>query len=105
MFSGAGDYVGLLGGSGYTVSGSNGSVETFTNTGFNVTGNNDTIGTDVPVGSTAGSTGTITGTGDSLTEGSGGQLQRPEHRGWHRQGRVQRRGVTMSGCLAAAATR
>ena len=92
MFSGAGDYVGLLGGSGYTVSGSNGSVETFTNTGFNVTGNNDTIGTDVPVGSTAGSTGTITGTGDSLTEGSGGQLQRPEHRGWHRQGRVQRRG-------------
>ena len=53
------------------MSGSNGSVETFTNTGFNVTGNNDTIGTDVPVGSTAGSTGTITGTGDSLTEGSG----------------------------------
>ena len=71
VFSGTGDYVGLLGGSGYTVAGSNGGIETFTNTSFNVTGDNDTIGTDVPVGSTAGSNGTVVGTGDSLTEGSG----------------------------------
>ena len=63
-----GDYAGLLCGGGYSVTGSNGSVDTWDNTHFTVTGNNDAIGTDAaPDGNiTVGSSGTITGTGDRL---------------------------------------
>lgn len=68
----AGDYAGLLGGTGYALTGSDGMVETWDDTNFQLTGNNDTVGTDASnVDGTAGSSGSIDGTGDTLAEGSG----------------------------------
>ena len=73
-FDSTGDYAGLLGGSGYNVTGSNGTVLTWDNTNFTVAGNEDTVGTDMAVdGSiTSGSSGTITGTGDTFSENGAG---------------------------------
>ena len=72
----SGDYVGLLGGSGYTVTGSNSTVDTWDNTTFSVTGNNDLIGADAaPDGSiTTGSNVTVNGTANTVSVGQGDSL-------------------------------
>ena len=68
----SGDYAGLLGGAGYVVNGSNGTVETWDGTNFQLTGNNDQVGTDASaIDGTAGSSGSLHGTGDTVTEGAG----------------------------------
>ena len=78
-FSGVGDYVGLLGGSGYQVNGNDGTVATSANTGFALAGNRDTVfaaagdaltlaGASDIISAWDHASGTITGSGNTLTE-------------------------------------
>ncbi|MDR6412894.1 UNVERIFIED_ORG: hypothetical protein ABIC62_006283, partial [Burkholderia sp. 1595] len=60
---GSGDYLGLLGGSGYSVSGQGDTIDTWGNTGLNLAGANDNVG----LGGTGDYLGLLGGTGYSVS--------------------------------------